>query len=673
MTPRALLISAIEDNDPVIFLEPKRIYNGPFNGHHDQPVVPWTKHPAAEVPEGYYTVPLGKAAIVRPGEQMTVLAYGTMVHVALTAAEEAGIDAEIIDLRTLLPVDIEAIVTSVEKTGRCVIVHEATRTSGYGAELSALVQEHCFYHLEAPIERVTGWDTPYPHAFEWEYFPGPERVAAAHAPRVGGLIMGIFVFKLPDVGEGTAEAEIVAWHVKLGDVVEEDQNLVDVMTDKATVEMTAPVSGKVIALHGEPGAMAPVGAPLVEFEVEGAGNVKPGAAKPAPKAEAPKAGSAEAGAQAQPSRRRTPATPMPLPQEPPRKVASAPAFTTRIAGEKPLASPAVRQRARDLGIELQFVPGTGPAGRISHADLDSFVASGGHAQPLLKGPVARDGVEDVKVIGLRRKIAEKMQQSKRRIPHYAYVDEIDMTELESLRAHLNATKTPDQPKLTVLPFFMRALVKVLPDYPQINARFDDEAGIVHRHAAIHIGIATQTANGLIVPVVRHAEALDVWQSAAEVARVSTAARENKAKSDELQGSTITITSLGPLGGLVTTPVINHPEVAIIGPNKIIERPVVTDGGQITVAQDDEPVVQLRPSRGRWLRCRRVHPEDQGAAGASGDVVHGLSDGLGLRKVLNPVMAGLVPATHEHEWRQCSWLPGTGPGMTRWNSLMRRMD
>ncbi len=393
--------------------------------------------------------------------------------------------------------------------------------------------------------------------------------------------MGVFVFKLPDVGEGTAEAEIVAWHVKLGDVVAEDQNLVDVMTDKATVEMTAPVSGKVIALHGEAGAMAPVGAPLVEFEVEGAGNQKPGAAA---KTDAPKAARAAPKADAKPAAKaaepETPATPMPLPKEPPRKSAS-PAFTTRIAGEKPLASPAVRQRARDLGIELQFVPGTGPAGRISHADLDAFVASGGHAQPLLKGPVARDGVEDVKVIGLRRKIAEKMQDSKRRIPHYAYVDEIDMTELESLRAHLNATKAPEQPKLTVLPFFMRALVKVLPDYPQINARFDDEAGVVHRHAAIHIGIATQTANGLIVPVVRHAEALDIWQSAAEVARVSTAARENKAKSDELQGSTITITSLGPLGGLVTTPVINHPEVAIIGPNKIIERPVVKDG-QIVV-------------------------------------------------------------------------------------------
>ena len=400
--------------------------------------------------------------------------------------------------------------------------------------------------------------------------------------------MGNYVFKLPDVGEGTAEAEIVAWHVKVGDVIAEDQNLVDVMTDKATVEMTSPVSGKVTAIHGEPGEMAPVGAPLVELEVEGAGNVKGNGTatkkieeKPAPPPQtktpslSPSGGEGkgEGGSKSAPM---SPPHPDPLPLRG-RGGAVVQAFTTRTPNEKPLASPAVRQRAYELGIGLQFVPGTGPAGRISHADLDAFVASGGRGVSVRSGPAPRDGVEQVKVIGLRRKIAEKMQESKRRIPHFAYVEEIDMTELESLRAHLNKTKKKDQPKLTVLPFFMRALVKVLPDYPQINARFDDDAGIVHRHAAIHIGIATQTANGLIVPVVHHAEALDVWQSALEVARVSTAARENKATKDELSGSTITITSLGPLGGLVTTPVINHPEVAIIGPNAIVERPVVRDG------------------------------------------------------------------------------------------------
>jgi 2-oxoisovalerate dehydrogenase E2 component (dihydrolipoyl transacylase) len=373
------------------------------------------------------------------------------------------------------------------------------------------------------------------------------------------MIMGLYVFKLPDVGEGTAEAEIVAWHVKVGDHVEEDQNLVDVMTDKATVEMTSPVSGTILSIHGEMGEKATVGAPLVELEVEGEGNAA-GKAKPAP------ARKAEA---------------KPLAPKPAVPAPSLPAFATRAVGEKPLASPALRQRAHDLGIELQFVPGSGPAGRITHGDLDAFVVSGGRMTTLRTGPAPREGVEDVKVIGLRRKIAEKMQDAKRRIPHYAYVDEVDMSELESLRAHLNATKRAEQPKLSVLPFIMRALVKVLPDYPQINARFDDEAGVVHRHAAVHIGIATQTPNGLIVPVVRHAEALDIWQSAAEITRLAAATRANKATKEELSGSTITITSLGTLGGLVTTPVINHPEVAIIGPNAIIERPVVRDG-QIVV-------------------------------------------------------------------------------------------
>ncbi len=380
--------------------------------------------------------------------------------------------------------------------------------------------------------------------------------------------MGRYVFKLPDVGEGTAEAEIVAWHVAVGDVIEEDQNLVDVMTDKATVEMTSPVSGKVISLHGEPGQMAAVGSALAELEVEGAGNAA-GKAAPTQKAEAPTP--APIKDKAPPAGAKPPET----------KVLSALPSVPRTFGDKPLASPAVRQRARDLGIELQYVPGSGPAGRISHADLDAYVASGGSAPSARSAHARRDGVEEIKIIGLRRKIAEKMQDSKRRIPHYAYVEEIDMTELEELRAHLNKTKRADQPKLNVLPFLIRALVHILPDYPQINARFDDDAGVVHRHAAVHVGIATQTVNGLIVPVVRHAEALDVWDLANEIARIAQLTREGKASRDDLSGSTITITSLGALGGVATTPVINHPEVAIIGPNAIIERPVVRNG-QIVV-------------------------------------------------------------------------------------------
>ncbi|HUJ48302.1 MAG TPA: dihydrolipoamide acetyltransferase family protein, partial [Rhizomicrobium sp.] len=371
--------------------------------------------------------------------------------------------------------------------------------------------------------------------------------------------MGRYVFKLPDVGEGTAEAEIVAWHVKVGDAVGEDQNLVDVMTDKATVEMTSPVTGKVVSIHGEPGQMAAVGSPLVELEVEGEGNVKAGAA-PA-KVEAPKPVAAKPEpkpVEAAPKPKPADVVPLHRAPEPQREMRTVtPAM--RKPGDKPVASPAVRERAHELGIELQYVAGSGPTGRITHQDLDNYIANGGRGVSVgvrASGYAPRDGIEEIKVIGLRRKIAEKMQDAKRRIPHFAYVEEIDMTELESLRAHLNATKRKDQPKLNVLPFIMRALVRVLPDYPQINARFDDDAGVVHRYAAVHIGIATQTANGLVVPVVKHAEARDVWDSALEVARVASLARDNKASKDNLTGSTITITSLGALGGVVTTPVIN---------------------------------------------------------------------------------------------------------------------
>jgi len=390
--------------------------------------------------------------------------------------------------------------------------------------------------------------------------------------------MGRFTFKLPDVGEGTAEAEIVAWHVAVGDRIEEDQPLVDVMTDKATVEMTTPVSGLVVALNGELGEMAAVGSSLAVIEIEGEGSTEPGAV-------VEKAAAPPRPAPPQPATSPTPA-PTPAPQakaaEAPGPDARGPAVA-RVAGAKPLASPVVRRRAHELGVALQFVPGTGPAGRISPQDLEAFVAAGVPSpagQPRAASS-RREGVEEIKVIGLRRKIAEKMQDAKRRIPHFAYIEEIDVTELEALRVHLNGAKHADQPKLTVLPFIVQALVRALPRFPQINARFDDDAGVVHRHAAVHAGIATQTPAGLIVPVVRHAEARDIWDCAGEIARLAAATRQGKASADELKGSTITITSLGPLGGVATTPVINHPEVAIIGPNKIVERPVVL-GGQIVV-------------------------------------------------------------------------------------------
>jgi len=363
-------------------------------------------------------------------------------------------------------------------------------------------------------------------------------------------MMSHFVFKLPDVGEGTVEAEIVAWHVNVGDSITADQNLVDVMTDKATVEMTSPVTGRVIARHGEPGDMAAVGSPLVELEIEESAATHETAQAPAP-----------------------PAPEIITPPEPAQESRPSAVKTT-----SPLASPAVRQRAHDLGVDLHKLRGSGPDGRINHGDLDAVLKQQPSAQPQ-----QRDGVEEVKIIGLRRKIAEKMQDAKRHIPHFTYVEEIDMTELENLRIHLNLQKREGQPKLSVLPFILRAMARVLPELPQINAHFDDTAGIVQRHAAIHAGIATQTANGLMVPVVRHAEARDVWDLAIEIARVATAAREGKATREDLTGSTITITSLGALGGIATTPIINRPEVAIIGPNAILERPVIRNG-QIVVRQ-----------------------------------------------------------------------------------------
>ena len=404
------------------------------------------------------------------------------------------------------------------------------------------------------------------------------------APEPAPAAAGTYVFKLPDVGEGTAEAELVAWHVQVGDNVEEDQILADVMTDKATVEITSPVAGRVVALHGEAGKASPVGGPLVTFAVEGAGNV---AAAPA---QAPAPDQTQA--------------PAPVPLVSPDLKAnvssppmggstraageggkSAPALTGRAAGERPLASPAVRNRARDLGVDLVFVRGTGPAGRITHEDLDGFLSRGATAPAAPSSgrgsTYARaEGTTEVRIIGLRRKIAEKMAESVRRIPHITYVEEIDVTALEELRAHLNATKSKDQPKLNVLPFIARAIVVALRDQPQINATYEDEAGVLTQHAAVHLGIAAQTPNGLMVPVVRHAEARDPYDTALEIARVSGAVKDGSAKREELSGSTITITSLGTLGGVVHTPIINHPEVAIVGPNKIAERVVVRDGQMV---------------------------------------------------------------------------------------------
>jgi 2-oxoisovalerate dehydrogenase E2 component (dihydrolipoyl transacylase) len=389
--------------------------------------------------------------------------------------------------------------------------------------------------------------------------------------------------KLPDVGEGVAEAEVVEWHVKIGDLVQEDSLLAAVMTDKATVEVPSPVSGQVIWLGAAVGDRLAVGSDLVRLKVAGEEQpsvpaqteqvptvATPAASKPIPSARSAKPRTNEA--VERPSS--APVPPAYSPNEtaevrPLQRLARA---VPRPTGEKPLAPPAVRLRAREAGVDLRQVPGTGPAGRITHDDLDAFIARG-PAVTRTAGLQAKTGVTDVKLVGLRRKIAERMAIANAHIAHITYVDEIDVSNLEDLRATLNKQKRQEQPKLTLLPFLMRAMVRAIAEQPNLNALYDDETGVLHVHSGVHIGIAAQTSAGLMVPVVRHVEALDLWACAAEMIRLTEAARSGTATREELSGSTITITSLGAMGGVVTTPIINHPEVAIVGVNKIVVRPV----------------------------------------------------------------------------------------------------
>ncbi|HET8598172.1 MAG TPA: dihydrolipoamide acetyltransferase family protein [Castellaniella sp.] len=417
--------------------------------------------------------------------------------------------------------------------------------------------------------------------------------------------MGIHIIKMPDIGEGIAEVELVEWHVQPGDEVVEDQVLADVMTDKATVQVPSPVHGRVQSLGGQVGEVMAVGSELIRLEVEGEGNehtFKARASEPDQPSAQPAAAAAaprQASAQAVPPRPAHPAPDTvedvaenPPPAVPPAAAPAAPAdgrapaphavshAPARPEGQRPLASPAVRRRAWDLGVTLQYVPGTGPAGRITHGDLDAWLARDrNETSHRTTGSLyqSHDEETQVPVIGLRRKIAQKMQESKRRIPHFTYVEEIDVTELESLRGRLNSRYSAERGKLTLLPFLARAMVLALREFPQINARFDDEAGVVTQYGGVHLGVAAQTPGGLMVPVLHHAETLDLWSCAAEVARLAEAARQGKAARDELTGSTITLTSLGALGGIVSTPVINHPEVAIVGVNRVVERPVFQEG------------------------------------------------------------------------------------------------
>jgi 2-oxoisovalerate dehydrogenase E2 component (dihydrolipoyl transacylase) len=360
--------------------------------------------------------------------------------------------------------------------------------------------------------------------------------------------LGTYVFKLPDVGEGIAEAEIVAWHVEVGETVKEDQPLVDVMTEKATVEIGSPVTGKILSRKGEKGDVASVGDELVTI-----------ATQEQAKAPAPTVAAAA----------RAECTPSPPKQQ------EAIVRAAKPPSERTTAAPAVRTRAVALAIDLSTVEGSGPEGQILHEDIDAILLRR-QGEKLTSASAVREGIEEIRVIGLRRQIAKTMQEAKRRIPHFSYVEEVDVTALEALRKDLN-DRREERSRLTLLPFLIRGLVKALPDHQGINAHFDDEAAIIRRHAAIHVGVATQTDRGLLVPVIRHAESLDPFDIAIEIARLSEAARAGKASREELSGSTITVTSLGPLGGIAATPIIKPPEVAIIGVNKILNRPIVHEG------------------------------------------------------------------------------------------------
>jgi 2-oxoisovalerate dehydrogenase E2 component (dihydrolipoyl transacylase) len=381
--------------------------------------------------------------------------------------------------------------------------------------------------------------------------------------------MSQYVFKLPDLGEGTVEAEIVSWRVKPGDLVAEDDVVVEVMTEKAAVEVPAPVSGRVVSITGEPGDSVPVGAQLIVLETqpETTASRPAAAAAPAaqPKAAAPAARAPAGGNGA---------------------AAAAAAAAAAPRGGRVATSPAIRRRAHEAGIDLRQVVGSGPSGRIVSKDLEEFVARSAQPQPVqlravpaagARPPAPAGATEEIKVIGLRRLIAQRLSEAKRNIPHFAYVEELDVTELEALRRHLNGTLERGSPGLTYLPFLALALVRVLRDFPQCNAHYDAERGVLVRYRAVHLGVATQTPDGLKVPVVRDAQSRSLWELAAELRRVSEAARTNKATREELGGSTITITSLGKLGGIASTPIINAPEVAIIGVNRALERPVVLDG------------------------------------------------------------------------------------------------
>ena len=591
----------------MIFLEPKRLYNGPFDGHHDKPVVPWSQHALGEVPEGHYTVPLDRRAVFRARQRRD---GADLRHDGLrreAAASETGIDAEIIDLRSLWPLDLPTIVASVKKTGRCVVVHEATRTSGFGAELVGAGAGALLL---------------------------PPRSADRARHRLGHALpacAGVGLFPRP--GARGARRCSARWRHEHGSHVDQDARPRrrhrrgrgrGLACQGRRHGGRGPGAGRRDDRQGhgrDPVAGGRHGARARRRGRRGAGGrrradphrsrratARPRSAGAAPRAEA---------AAPAPSRRRAPAPARSASGGRTGTARTPPRSRSRTAPQRappatsPIASPAVR--ATRLGARHRPARGArpaAPAGRIMQADLDAHVAAARRTRPRAARRRARRAQRrrrrsEIKVIGLRRRIAQKMQESKRRIPHFTYVEEVDVTELEALRARLNAQWGAERGQLTLLPFLMRAIVLAVREFPQVNARFDDEAGVLTRHGAVHIGIATQTDAGLMVPVLRHAQARDLWAMRRGDRRGWPRRRAAaSATRDELTGSTITMTSLGALGGIVSTPVINQPEVAIVGVNRIV---AAADGARRRrrAAADDEPVVVVRPPRRRRRRRRRA--------------------------------------------------------------------
>ena len=550
---KGLLIASIESDDPVVFFEPKRIYNGPFDGDPDKPAVSWASHPKGEVPEGHYTVPLGQAEVVRPGTEITIVTYGTLVHVAVAAAEATGVDAEVIDLKSLSPVDLPTMTDSVKKTGRCLIAHEATRFGGYGAELVASIQKECFYYLEAPDRARRRLGHALPACVRVAVLPGQEAPRGRHPQSHGDGGMSEYVFKLPDLGEGTVESEIGEWFVKVGDLIEEEAIVGTMMTDKAAVEVSSPVSGRIVKLAGEPGDMVAVGAPLVVFQTDTAGQAEPAPAGgvAAVPAAGPLPGDAATGTGRDGARE-----------------------TSRI-----ITSPAIRRRAREQGIDLAGIAGSGANGRILRQDFEAHVGGTADGRSGLPAAVPGPGKSRSSAcVGSSRSVWRRRNGKFRTSPMSRRWTSRNSRRCDSISTQRRRPRK--RGSRCCRSWAWRWCVR----YAASHNAMPPTTRTVTSYSSTRLCISAlrhrrRMASRSPSSVMPKSAISRIWlrRCAASQTRRATTARKKMSSA----GSTITITSLGKLGGIASTPVINLPEVGIIGVNRAVERPVVLNG-QIAV-------------------------------------------------------------------------------------------